>query len=162
MKKCRKIAYIPISPQIMLNMLKKGGTLEAKGLPEDCKYVLSQYDFIRDLFLIAVESNSFECIKEGEKIPEIEDITLSYAPLEVNELKEKISKILSILVEIIKIKEKESKKDLKEALKILKDSISSLITTLSHKELLEIKTGLIFNEEYLKSLLNISKRLNKK
>ena len=160
MKKCRKIAYIPISPQIILNILKKGGTLEAKSLPEDCKYVLSQYDFIRDLFLIAVESNSFECIKEGEKIPEIEDITLSYVPLKVNELKERISKILSILIEIIK--EKENEKDLKEALKILKDSISALITTLSHKELSEVKTGLIFDEEYLKSLLNISKGLNKK
>ena len=65
-------------------------------------------------------------------------------------------------MEIIKIKEKESKKDLKEALKILEDSISALITTLSHKELSEVKVGLIFNEEYLKSLLNISKRLNKK
>jgi len=107
MKKCRKIAYIPISPQIILNILKKGGTLEAKSLPEDCKYVLSQYDFIRDLFLIAVESNSFECIKEGEKIPEIEDITLSYVPLKVNELKERISKILSILIDIIKEKENE-------------------------------------------------------
>ena len=80
-------------------------------------------------------------------------------PISKSEYIKEVSKILSILIEIIK--EKENGKDLKEVLEILRESFSDLTKALSHKHSESFK-DLIIIEEYLKSLLNISKRLNKK
>jgi len=68
-----KRAILRLTPQTLIELCKVDGsyTLSANGMPEDAKCVGIHVDATRDLFMMAVESDSFEEIEEGRLLPEI-------------------------------------------------------------------------------------------
>ena len=80
---------LEISTQLFLLELEQGKEYHYKvvenGLPNGCKIVGRGYDYVRDVFWIHIEHDSFPEVPEGHLLetvnPAIQDISLTPAPL---------------------------------------------------------------------------------
>jgi len=69
-----KVAKIPVTRHALADLFKERDYLIeiTDGLPKDAEVVRIDYEHDRDTYYFIVESEEFDLVKEGEKIPEID------------------------------------------------------------------------------------------
>lgn len=74
-----KRAILKVSPQYFVGAFRQDEihVKVTERLPDDAKYISCHYYVERDLFLIVIESEEFEDIREGGIMPYIKDIMFS-------------------------------------------------------------------------------------
>lgn len=69
-------AILEVSPQFYARLAKQlevHVTIE-KGLPDDAKLINTRYDFDRDMIQFVFESETFEDVAEGGKMPTLPEV----------------------------------------------------------------------------------------
>ncbi len=69
-------ALIPISPELIGEMCKNGESHHRteSGLPADAKFVGANWDPSFQYFLVCFESQEFDEVLEGERLPELRPV----------------------------------------------------------------------------------------
>jgi hypothetical protein len=80
----RRIRALRIQPSLLIHLIawpRKSEHLTSTGMPDDARFLDAHYDYERRMFLVYVESETFEEVPEGETPPELDVVfTVHYDP----------------------------------------------------------------------------------
>lgn len=71
LRQSRRVAVLNVSPEFLVSMLKEGAhtKVSCQGLPVDAMVISSSYDPARNVFRIAILSESFPEVQDGDPLP---------------------------------------------------------------------------------------------
>lgn len=82
--KARRIKALRIQPSLLLHLIawpRKSEYLTSAGLPSDAYFLDAHYDYERRMFLVYVESDTFDEVPEGLTPPALDVVfTVHYQP----------------------------------------------------------------------------------